>query len=373
MRYYDLKLTPPSGASSQARRWTSHPQGISGPADPGAQNIEFDFLISPQHIPSGDCSISIEGVDLPTLLQANQFGAEKAPFWTIEFSGGMAPGLPLNNPKQAGLIAKGFIFQAFGNWQGTEMTLDLVFKASTDAETNPQNIVLNWKAGTPLSQTLANSFSTGLPGWNQQINISPNFVQSHDEVGYYPTWQLLAQDVYELTTGWAGNPLASGVNITLQNNTVSAQDSTYQPAATQIEFTDLIGQPTWIQPNIMMLKLVMRADLQVGGMLKLPKGMQNIPGMVHTSAASLPSSMKYSSTFNGQFLISEIRQVGNFRSSDAAQWSTIAMCIPQGNASLCAKISINFGINVCIIRTLSDARRMRFTAPDGHCLVKSCP
>jgi hypothetical protein len=49
-------------------------------------------------------------------------------------------------------------------------------------------------------------------------------------------------------------------------------DKTYQPSSIAIQFTDLIGQPTWIEPNTMQVKTVMRADLQVGSIITMPQG-----------------------------------------------------------------------------------------------------
>jgi hypothetical protein len=334
MRYYDLKLTPPSGTKAKARHWTSYPKGLSGPFDPGALNIDFDILVYAEHAPAENSSITIEGVALQDLLQANQFGSQKGPFWTIEFSGGMGPGLPLNNPKQAGLILTGNIFQSFGNWQGTEMTLDLVFNpGDPHSIKNPGNVVLNWKKGTQLSQALANTFSTAYPGIKQQIDINSNLTLNHDEVGYYYDLTGLAKHIMGMTHSWGGNTSYPGVSIAMQKGAIQANDGSKTPATVQLSFLDFVGQPTWIKPNQILVKLVMRADLQLGSVIKFPAGMQNMPGFVQTTQASMPSSIKYKSAFQGQFNVIEIRHVGNFRTTDAAQWVTMAICVPEAAKS----------------------------------------
>jgi hypothetical protein len=59
----------------------------------------------------------------------------------------------------------------------------------------------------------------------------------------------------------------------------------------------------------------------------MPKGIQNAPGFVTTWASSLPSSLKYQSAFQNNFLVTEVRHVGNFRSSDAADWCSVFNCL----------------------------------------------
>jgi hypothetical protein len=330
LRYYDIIITPPSGSKAKARQWSSYPKGLTGPFDPGALNIEFDVLVYQNHVPDGGSSITIEGIALEDLLQADQFGSERGPYWTIEVSGGMGPGLPLNNPKQVGLLFKGDIYQSFGNWQGTEMTLEFVLNPGGGTQDSPKPIVFNNKAGTPMKPALAQCFSTAFPGMKQQIDIGSNWVQNHDEVGYYHSLDGLAQAIADITDPMF--PDIQGVRITLQNGTIRVSDGTKKTNPIQIDFLDLVGQPTWIEIDTMQIKMVMRGDLDVGSSIKLPAGMQNIPGFVQTTAASLPSSQKYKSTFQGVFEIIGLRHLGNFRSSDGAQWVTIATCVTPGAA-----------------------------------------
>jgi hypothetical protein len=89
----------------------------------------------------------------------------------------------------------------------------------------------------------------------------------------------------------------------------------------------MIGQPTWIEPKLIQMKTVMRADLQIGSIITMPQGVQNAPGFVQTTNNSLPSSIKYQSAFQNNFQVREVRHIGNFRSSDAADWCTIFNCL----------------------------------------------
>lgn len=316
-RYYELAVTP-QGASSPVRTWSSHPNGTY---DPGALQIEFDALVGPYGTPTGGSTITVHGIPLQDLTQAQQFAG-----MSLELKAGMRAGLPLVNPSQAGTILKGLIFQSFGNWEGTDQTLDFVIIPGAFTNDTPGNIVLNWKAGTQLSAALQQTFSIAYPAMQVSMNISGDLVQNHDEIHVCGTLDELAQLVGDITEGAFDNR----VQIGIQAGKLIAYDGTYSPSPTKLVFTDLIGQPTWIAVNTIQIKTVMRADLQMGGMISMPQGMQDQPGIITTTQSAYPSSIKYQTTFQNNFVVQELRQVGNFRSRDAAEWCTILNCVTNG-------------------------------------------
>lgn len=320
MRYYDLSITP-EGVSTPFRRWTSHPNGSF---DPGALDIELDMPLTAYATPVGGQVVTIHGVPLEDLTQAQQFTG-----MTLTLYGGMKAGLPLANPSQAGLLIKGFITQSYGNWEGTEMTLDLVVYPSKYTTGDPGNFILNWRAKQPLDEALRNSLSIVYPGVPVTINIGTNLVNDHDEIGLYHTLEEFSTIVGAITE----HDFQQRVEVAMWGGKIVIYDPTHKPPATQIQFTDLIGQPTWIDKNIMQMKTVMRADLQISGAISMPKGFQNTPGFVNTTQASLPSSMKYQSAFKNDFQIVEMRHIGHFRSSDSADWCTVFNCVTGGPKS----------------------------------------
>lgn len=317
MRYYDLNIAP-VGAKVPFRRWTSHPNGVF---DPGALNVEFDMPLSTYDTPMGMQTITVHGISLQDLTNAQQFVGMQ-----IVMKAGMQAGLPLANPKQAGTILVGQVFQSFGNWEGTEMTLDFVVTASIYGPTSPGNLVLNWTAGMELSTALLNCFAVAYPTYPTVINISSNLVAPEDHKGFYTSLDSLASWLRQYTS----DQLLNTVYIAIQGGKIQIFDSLYSPPPTQLAFADMIGQPTWIAPNIMQVKTVMRADMVLGGILKMPQGLQNQPGIVLTSAKSYPSNEKYQSAFQGTFKIIQLRQVGNFRTPDGASWATILNCSVNG-------------------------------------------
>lgn len=318
MRFYELSLTP-QGATTPTRVWSSYPNGIF---DPGALQIEYDALVGPYGTPSGASTITIHGIALQDLTQPQQFAG-----MTLELKAGMKAGLPLANPAQAGTILKGQVFQCFGNWEGVDQHLDFVVIPGVYTVDNPGNFVLNWRAGTSLSNALLQTLDVAYPNTPISINISGNLVQNNDEIHICDTLDQLAQAVGDITEGVFDNR----VNIGIQGGSIVVWDSTYQPSPIQLAFTDFVGQPTWLAVNTIQLKMVTRADLQMGGIVRMPQGYQNLPGLVTTTAAAYPSSIKYQTTFQNNFIVQELRQIGNFRSNDAAQWVTIANCLQNPN------------------------------------------
>lgn len=313
-RFYSLTITP-QGSTTPFRTYTSHPNNIY---DPAALNIEYDALVGPYGTPNGASTVTVYGIPLQDLTQAQQFAG-----MTLELKAGMRAGLPLVNPAQAGTILKGTIFQSFGNWEGVDQTLDFVVIPGVYTVDNPGNILLDWSAGMSLADALKQTFAVAYPGFTVSMNISGDLVQNHDEPHICGTLDQLAQIVGDITEGVFDNRVTIGI----QAGQIVVYDSTYKPSPIQLNFNDFVGQPTWIGINTIQTKLVARADLQMGAIVKMPEGLQNAPGYIKTSASAYPSSIKYQTTFQNNFIINELRQIGNFRSSDAAQWSTIANCI----------------------------------------------
>jgi hypothetical protein len=312
-RYYDITIGLQGGSPISV--WSSHPNGVF---DPAAANVEFDMPVLPYDTPSGGQSILIEGVSLQQISQAQQLTGMQ-----VTIKGGMQKGLPLANPAQAGTLVQGQIFQSFGNWEGTQMELAMVILPSPYSMQNTKPIVLPWAKGQPLSDALNQMFATSFPGMPVSMNIGSNLVATNDSHHFDYTLEGIAYKVSDLTE----QLFQQKVYITIQCGKIVVFDSTYQPSPIQIAFMDLIGQPTWINVNTMQVKTVMRADLQVGGMITMPQGIQNAPGLVSTTQAALPSSIKYQSAFQNTFQITELRHVGNYRATDASAWCTILNCV----------------------------------------------
>lgn len=333
MRYYDIRVFPPATSSAPNRVWSSlAPSGKvvtsfngatatavaapSGKSDPGALQVEFDILASFLGIPGGDVgssTITIHGVPLSDLQQAqNWYGS------TIAVRGGMQAGLPLAAPQQAGLLIQGVIYQAFGNWIGDDMNLSFVVVPSGNTLDSPGNFSFVWEKGQALSTAIQNTLQVVYPASTYKIrmNIANTYATAQPIANKSSTLTEFAQFINSLTN--------SAVNISFWNYaTLLVTDNSVQTNMVHLSFTDLIGQPKWVNPNTMQFMTVMRADIQVGTTIKMPQGLLYAPGTVTTTAASAPSQLKYKTAFQGIFTVQSVRHVGNFRDPDGASWASI--------------------------------------------------
>jgi hypothetical protein len=333
MRYYDLTLTDPSG-----KIWLPNPSGlgfIKGATgstfsalrtngngqqqfNPNALGIYFDFPVVPFDTPQGQAIIRLEGVGLGMIGQAANLNGS-----SFKLQAGMWQGMPLAKPQQRGLIAQGMIFQAFGNWQGTSQTLDLICYAAAAA---PVKISLNWPKSTPLAPAIAASLYAAFPGYPKpDIQISPNLVTPIDQKGTWLSMFDFADTVRSLSLplGRAiyGDSYA-GVQLTLSGLTFKVRDGTVQPTPTQLAFEDLIGQPTWIEPAKINFKCTLRADLAVFDQVQFPVGVVQPYVLTASSAVGPNAPAADKSAFQGRFILSSVHHFANSRQPDFDSWAT---------------------------------------------------
>jgi hypothetical protein len=97
----------------------------------------------------GSSLVRVYGVSIKEMQQAqqNMFGM------TIKGFAGMSKAYHYQN-KQAGLVLEGEIQQPFGNWQGTELSLDMIITAGYGSTSSPVNITMPWLKGQKMSIAL---------------------------------------------------------------------------------------------------------------------------------------------------------------------------------------------------------------------------
>lgn len=317
MRYYTILILDPV-TGKELQKYSS--LNSNGTTIPGALNVEFDIPIWSLASPQGASYVRIWGVGIKTIGQANDLNKK-----IVQVYGGMAKGLPLANPQQSGLLLEGEITQAFGNWQGVNMTLDLIVQTSVGSAETPANIVLNWKAGQPLSEALIATLTAAYPERTILSTISANLVQNHDEPGVFQTVVQLAQWAKQKTQAMLGGDYR-GIDFLIKQKQFYLYDGTSSTKAKTIAFKDLIGQPTWIGPDTIQFKTVMRADICTPDYVVLP------PGQVTNTAQSY-SQYRNQSQFTGVFQITGTRSVGCYTQNDGNSWVTIFDAFPQRKAA----------------------------------------
>ena len=312
MRYYSLEI---SGGSVKPATYTNW---VNGGIDPGALNIEFDITTSTFAAPVNNPWIRVWGVSIQTIAQGSDFNGAQ-----VTLRAGMAPGLPLANPKQQGVLTQGTVWQAFGNWIELNMTLDLIIFANGGAtQDDPANIVLDWKQGTPLGDAIQNTLQTAYPSpYSVNVNISSDLILTEDDTHAAQTIEQFAQYVNDLSRSIITDDSYGGVNITLSGQTFYVYDNSNSPSSVkQIAFTDLIGQPTWIGPSQVQATVVMRGDLVTGDYIMFPPPNKLLST---SSSAEVGNQSQDKLSFSGQFQIVQLRHVGNLRSPDATSWITV--------------------------------------------------
>ncbi len=319
MRAYDLQLTNPQ-TGKIVREWSSRPGGVF---DPHALNVIFDVPVTVGGTPIHQPVISLEGISIRDIGNAQNFAgtvdqttAQIVGGTNLTLKAGMQAGLPLANPRQFGLIVQGTVFQSWGNWIGTDMSLSFIIVPSIYRYNHPGNIVFNWKVGQTLEQALNQTLSVAYPNTPVVYRISQNIVATRDDLHYCATFDVLAQHVVNLT----------GASLAFNANRITIYDNSLAAPLTEFAFTDFVGQPTWINYDIIQVKTVMRGDIQVGDFVKFPQGFYSLPSFVTTQSAALPSYAKYKSAIQGVFVVQQVRHVGNFRQPDGNDWVSIFNC-----------------------------------------------
>lgn len=370
MRYYEFTITDPSGEvwypatnglgfSKENASWgasfsslytpwvcNSAASPLLGKTNPSALNIEFDLPIAPQHTLQGAATARVWGLGVRALAQASNLnpvdGVSKT--WTLR--AGMAAGLPLANPSQSGVLAGGTVYQAFGNWEDVNQTLDLIlYPGPTPILT--AGITWIWKKGTTLSSALALMFSQAFPAYKQDINISSNLIAPSDQMGCYLGLPAFAKYLLAYTKPLGAQTMTGyqGVAVVVKNNTIMATDGAGadQPSLVQLNFQDLVGQPTWIAANTITFATVMRGDIDYGDYVRFPTGVMT-PYALTQADAAFPNSPAASSTaFQGSFRITDIHHYANFRESDASSWSTMFQAVLQPKPAITSSVLSAFG------------------------------
>lgn len=316
-RYYDLTLTDPA-SGKVLRQWSSHP---NGQFDPAALNVTFDAPVTVGATPVHQPTIIVEGISLQDISNAQQFAAQivngrPVGGTNLTLKAGMKAGLPLANPAQAGLLIQGFVFQSWGNWIGTDMSLSLVVVPTIYRYNKPGNFVFNWQPGQKLADALRETLSVAFPNTPIDMRVSDALVASRRDIHYCATFDQLAAHINQLT----------GAQMAVTGNKIVVFDGSTEPPIALLQFTDLVGQPTWIGFDQIQVKTVLRGDIQVGNYLTFPVGFEGAPGFVTTQHAAFPSYGKYQSAIQGKFVVQQARHIGAYRNPDGNDWVSIFNC-----------------------------------------------
>jgi hypothetical protein len=294
--------------------------------DPGALDINFDIPVTQLATPQGGFRVKISGPSLQMLGQASQLAGMH-----LTMSAGMSAGLPLANPVQAGIIAIGNVLASYGNWEGTNQTLDLLVNPGAPQNLFGTPVSFQWLAGSSLDNAISATLTAAFPGFKVQVFIDANLTLPNDEAGYYENLSQFASYLAGLTLKLGSQTYQnySGVQITYSGNTIIVYDGASTPPGpaktpVALAFQDLIGQPTWIKPATVQFNTVLRANIGVGNRVTFPTGILAPYALTSPAAAAPGSAVQVNNriVFQGAFLVNEVHHFGEFRSPDAGAWVT---------------------------------------------------
>ena len=300
---------------------------------PNALQVELNISQTAAGVTNTGSMLRVWGIALSDISQSNNLYGKQ-----VVVKGGMRAGLPLANPAQAGVLGGGMVNRAFGNWIGTEQTLDVIFSGTTpasakggvDPKTPTSNLVLNWKKGKPLTDALKQALQTAYPGFKINMNIG-QFTAPSDQVGFHGNIDQFSHYLRRYTQMLGGKG-SQGVSLVVKDNAITASDGSMASGNKTINYVDLVGQPTWIDTDSISIKLVMRADLNVGNVITLPRTL-----VTNTAAGGASGGVgglqKSDLTFQGNFTVKTINHVGNSRQPSAEAWVTVVEAYTAGGGT----------------------------------------
>ncbi|MDV5434569.1 MULTISPECIES: hypothetical protein [Enterobacter cloacae complex] len=332
MRYYEINIFD---GDTLIRQYSSLKNGVY---NPGALMVEFDIMRFGESTPAGETHLTVWGIGPKEMQQARQDLYGKR----IQIFAGMSKGLPLAGVWDKKLAIEGTIFQVFGNWQGTELRLDFIIVAgpvnsTTRGQIVPLQVTMPWSMGQKLSVALTQCFMT-MGGFTPNISISDRLTLNYDRPMFCGSLSELAKNLKAFSLSRIKDPGYTGVEIAVVNGTeIRVWDNDYanQPDQNsktsasvrsknpvQINFNDLIGQPTWISFGVVSVVCVMRADIETGDHILMP---EKARPMIQASSYS---QFRDDSAFNGEFVVQSVRLLGNSRQPTAEAWITVIEAYP---------------------------------------------
>lgn len=288
--------------------------------NPGALNIELDVQQWPMHQGDQKSFVRIYGLGIQDISQAFNLNGQNA-----KLEVGMMRGYPLADSSQRGVVVEGTVYQAFGNWIGTDMTVDIIFGPNVGAPDDPKNFTFTWKQGQTLQDLVDEVMKQVFPNQTHDIRVSSQRIGTENRPGAASSLADFAGWVQENTWHGLGSD-DDGVYLTQNGDRVTAFESSGEGitgSPTQIRFQDLLGQVTWYAPLQISAKLVMRGDLHIGQSIQFPVGLPSTVTANSLSALGGTTRLSNSIGFaNTPFQIFQIQHWGNYRQPDAMSWNT---------------------------------------------------
>jgi hypothetical protein len=201
----------------------------------------------------------------------------------------------------------------------------------------PINLIHNALPNIPLSSAITETLSRAYPRANVRVLVSAALKLAYQDAGIYQTMEQYAGYLNKLSQSILGTSGYLGVHISFDGNNINVWDGTLPVSNGDISYLELIGQPTWIGPVSINVKVVLRGGVPVGSEIILPDTLTGFGGpdaMLPMGAGG--SDPRTNVTLPGAYLVTKVLHVGDFRNPDGGSWSTNYEAISR-NATTAAK------------------------------------
>jgi hypothetical protein len=185
----------------------------------------------------------------------------------------------------------------------------------------PLNLIHNMMPGMDLSSAIQDTLSKAFPQANINVLISQGIKMGYQDAGMYQSLEQYSDYIQKLSQSVLGSKNYQGVQLTSYNNTLTALDFTKPVSNGDINYLDLIGQPTWLDIATISVKVVLRGGLHVGSYVTLPQTLVNFAGADAAIPMGAPDQRTHIS-LPGVYWVDKILHIGDFRNPDGASWST---------------------------------------------------
>jgi hypothetical protein len=196
----------------------------------------------------------------------------------------------------------------------------------------PLNIIHNMLPNVPLSSAIQETLSRVFPQANLNIAISSALKLAYQDAGIYQSIEQYVGYINNISQSILGHKAYQGIHLSTIDNTLDVWDGSSKIGDATIDYKDLVGQPTWIEFNVVSIKIVLRGGFRIGYDLTLPDTVVNFSG----AGAFVPlmmSDQRSHISLPGTYKIKRILHIGDFRNPDGANWTTNLDAWTMGSVS----------------------------------------
>ncbi len=194
-------------------------------------------------------------------------------------------------------------------------------------------ITMDGRQGDKLSDVILRALQVTYQNSAQKLEINVNI---HQNLVLYEDWKAIFRSIFEMsqmlkrvTPGMLGQRIYSGVNIAVQKNKINVFDGSDGKQAKPMLARDLIGQPTWLEPQRISIKTSMRADIEVGDWITLPFDAIGENSILAVGNQMGQYSEKQRLSFSGTYEVMGMRHIGDYYNVSEDGWVTVFEAVPR--------------------------------------------